>query len=283
MSLAFLDGNFVSLKKAKVSIFDRGFLYGDGVFETMRAYDGSVFKLESHIERLMISLEILKIKEPYAKKTLQALVSKTLSVNKLKNAYIKLIVTRGIGPIGVDIMYVQRPTVVIYAKRLGKISDEIYRKGVAVNFPCIRRNEKSFTARIKSLNYIDNILARTEVRNTGYFEALLLNTRNMITETATSNIFMIKNRKIITPPPTAGLLPGITRKVIIELIRRYTYNTVLEKDISVSMLNVADEIFLTNSILEIVPVIKVGRKAVGKGKPGSLYKIIHELYRKETR
>ena len=283
MQVAFLNDKFVPLKNAKVSILDRGFLYGDGVFETMRSYGSKVFHLERHIDRLLISLKILRIKIPYTKNKLCSLVNKTLRFNKLNNAYIKLLATRGIAPRGIDIPKTGKPAVVIYTSPLRKIPESIYKKGIKINFACVDKNEKSFIARIKSLNYLDNILARAEVRDGGFDEAIFLNTKSNVTEAAVSNIFTVKKNTIITPPITAGLLPGITRQVVIEIIKKYFRSKIYERNIKPRDLFNADEIFLTNSILEIVPVVKLGKRRIGKGRPGAFSRIIRTLYKTEVK
>lgn len=277
--LVFLSGKFVDLKDAKVSVLDRGFLYGDGLFETMRAYNGEVFMLEEHIRRLYISLKVIKIKPPFSEKHLAGIVNKTISINKLLSAYVKVVVSRGTGPTGIDMPYKCRPTVLVYAASFKAVDENIYKRGIAVTLPSVQKNEMSFTARIKSLNYLDNILARDEVRRDGYFESVFLNTKGHVTETATTNIFIIKGPGIITPPPTAGLLSGITRDAVIGLIKKYLNNKMTQADITLRGLVSADEIFLTNSTHELIPVIKVGRYIIGNGAPGPFYKFLHLLYR----
>lgn len=283
MRIAFLNGKFVPLKNARVSILDRGFLYGDGVFETMRSYDERVFQLERHIDRLLTSLKILRIKIPYTKNKLSSLINKALRLNKLNNAYIKLLVTRGVAPGGIDIPKTAKPTLLIYASPLRGIPESIYKKGIGINFACVDKNEKSFIARIKSLNYLDNILARAEVRDAGFDEAVFINAKGNVAEATTSNIFMVKKDVVITPPPTAGLLPGITRQVVIEIIKKYFRSKIYERNIRPGYLLNADEIFLTNSILEIVPVVKLGKERIGKGRPGAFSRIIRTLYKTEAK
>jgi len=283
MQKVFLNGKFVPLKNAKVSIFDRGFLYGDGVFETMRSYNGRVFMLKEHIDRLTIALKILKIKIPYNKITLSKLVQKSVQINKAHNAYVKLLVARGVGSTGIDLAPNQKPTITIYTKRLNEVVyDKIRKKGLQVKFACISRNENSFTSRIKNLNYLNNILARQEAREAGFDEAIFLNTKGFVAEAATSNIFMIKNGKVFTPPPTSGLLPGITRQAVIGIIKKYTKNKLYEKNVTPTILLNADELFLTNSGFEIIPVVKVGNTKIGKGKPGPFTRFIHALYKTEV-
>ena len=283
MQKVFLNGKFVPLKNAKVSIFDRGFLYGDGVFETMRSYNGRVFMLKEHIDRLTIALKILKIKIPYNKIVLSKLVQKSVQINKAHNAYVKLLVARGVGSTGIDLAPNQKPTITIYTKKLNEVVyDKIRKKGLQVKFACISKNENSFTSRIKNLNYLNNILARQEAREAGFDEAIFLNTKGFVAEAATSNIFMIKNGKVFTPPPTSGLLPGITRHAVIGIIKKYTKNKLYEKNVTPTILLNADELFLTNSGFEIIPVVKVGNTKIGKGKPGPFTKFIHALYKTEV-
>ena len=278
----FLNGKFVSLEDAKVSILDRGFLYGDGVFETMRSYKGRIFMLEKHVERLFVALKILRIKIPHTKNKLYALTNRVLEINKLSNAYIKLLVSRGVGYAGLDISGKSNPTVLIYADKLAPIPYKIYQKGIKTNFSCIDKNEKSFISRIKSLNYLDNILARDEVKRASYDEVIFTNTKGFVTEAASSNIFVVKKGAIITPPPTAGLLPGITREVIMELIKKHTNNKIYEEDIRPAGLLKSDEIFLTNSILEVIPVVQLGHHKIGSGKPGVYTRHLHMMYRREV-
>ena len=229
------------------------------------------------------SLKILRIKIPYTKSKLCSLVDRALRLNKLNNAYIKLLATRGVTPGGINIPKTTKPTLLIYASPLRKIPEGIYKKGIKINFTCVDKNEKSFIAKIKSLNYLDNILARAEARSGGFDEAVFVNAKGNVAEATTSNIFMVKRGAIITPPPSAGLLPGITRKAVIEIIEKYFSNKVHQRNIKPDDLFNADEIFLTNSILEIVPVVKLGKRRIGKGKPGALSRIIRTLYKTEVK
>jgi len=279
MIKVFLNGKFVALKNAKISILDRGFQYGDGIFETMRAYNGCVFMLMEHINRLFISLKILHIKPPYSKKEFCDLVNKTLCINKLKNAYIKITATRGVASSGIDIEGFLKPTISIYAKPLDAIPKSLYKNGISANFACIEKNEKSFTSKIKSQNYLDNILARAEAKTAGFDEAIFVNSRGYVCEATTSNMFMVKKGVIITPPSTAGLLPGITRKAIIRIIMHFFNNKIYEKNIKPYDLINADEIFLTNSILEIIPVVKLGKTKISCGKPGIFTRLLRVLYK----
>lgn len=283
MDTVFLNGTFVPMRDAKVSVLDRGFLYGDGVFETMRAYGGSVFKLEEHVRRLLAALKIVRIPAPYGAASFSGHVKRAIRRNRAQEAYCKLMVTRGAGPTGIGIDYRQKPTVVIFVKPLGTMPEAIWHNGVRVDISRIRKNEYSVSSGLKTLNYLDNILARDRIRRDGCFEALLLNSKGYVAEGTTSNVFIRTKNKVLTPPGTEGLLPGITRQVVIGLLRRYFKTGIAERHISPSMLKGADEVFLTNSILEIVPVVRVGRRPIGQGVPGMLYKILHALYRREAR
>ena len=282
MKKTFVNGKIVPSKKAVVSVMDRGFLYGDGVFETMRAYGGSVFCLGEHVNRMLTALKILKIRIPYDKKTLCRLVEKTVRVNRLKDAYVKIVVTRGPAAPGIDPSAGSVATVIIFAAPLKALPRKYYTVGVSVEFPCVRRNEESFTARIKSLNYLDNILARHEVRGRGAYEPVFLNSKGNVTETSTANVFIVRGDRVYTPPPTAGILPGITREVVMRLAGKYLDNKLIQKDISKKEFLSADEIFLTNSIGELIPVVKAGGRKIGTGRPGPFFKFLRIVYNIQT-
>ncbi|NQT22478.1 MAG: aminotransferase class IV [Candidatus Omnitrophica bacterium] len=279
MAKIFLNNRFVSLKNAKVSILDRGFLYGDGVFETMRAYNGQVFMAKDHIERLLTSLERLKIKSPYNEKKLHVIIEKTLRRNRLKEAYVKLIVTRGVAPSGIDVIGRIKPSLCVFASPVRKIPRNIYKNGIKLTFAQTRKNEESPISGIKSLNYLDNILARFQAKEGGFDEVMFLNTKGNVSEASTSNVFLVKNGVIVTPPKDAGLLPGVTRKTVIKIIKQFFNNKIYEKNLKPKDLLRADEVFLTNSILEIVPVVKLGRKRIASGRPGTFTRLLFVLYR----
>ena len=261
MRVAYLNGRFVPLRKAKISILDRGFMFGDGVFETMRAYAGGVFRLEKHLKRLSKSLKSLGIRAKVNKN----LIYKLLKKNKLKNAYIKIIVTRGEN---------QRPTVAIYALPYKPTA----KKRVRVLISGQRSNETSPVSGKKTLNYLQNFLCRDEAREKGYDDALLLNTKGFISEATTSNIFLVKAKKIYTPALGCGILPGITREEVMRLAAKNLNKKVRETFIKPKALAGADEVFLTNSLVEILPVVKIGGKTVGNGKPGPITKKLKEAF-----
>lgn len=278
MQKIWINGKFVDPDKAKVSVFDRGFMYGDGVFETMRGYAGRVFKLDRHLERLFRSLDALKIKHKYSKKYLQDAIYKTLKTNRLSSAYIKLAVTRGEGRFGISYKDIFSPNVVITAKDFEGYPGWMFDIGLSANITGVQ-NEESITSRIKTLNYLPYILARDDAKDMGYDEAILTNTKGCITEGATSNIFMVKNTALITPSEASGILPGITRGVVIEIAKGLKIN-VKEKLLKRRELLGADELFLTNSLAEILPVTKVDSKRIGSGLVGDITKLLRISYQK---
>lgn len=266
-----ISGKLCNIEDAKVSVRDRGFLYGDGVFETMRSYIGAVFKIERHLSRLFKSLKVLKIRSPYSKEAVERAIYKTLEANDLKNAYIRLTITRG------D----TNPAVVIIVREFEGYPAAMYRNGVTVKIASTRQNEYSPLAGIKSLNFLNYVISKEEARIDGYDDAILLNTKGDIAEGATSNLFMVKRGELITPAISCGILPGITRSVIIEMAGRMKIK-VRETRISPKELLSADEVFLTNSLAEVLPVIKIDTKRIGGGRPGDLTKLLHISYQKEV-
>jgi len=278
MSKIWINEKFVDSDKAKVSIFDRGFMYGDGVFETMRSYAGRVFKLDQHLDRLFRSLDTIRIKHRYSKRCLHDAVYKALKTNRLPRAYIKLAVTRGEGRFGISYKDKFRPNVVITAKNFEGYPNWMFSLGLSAKITGVQ-NERSVTSRIKTLNYLPYILAREEAKRKGFDEAILTNTKDYITEGATSNLFVVKNNRVITPSETSGILPGITRGVIIKIAKKMKIS-VKEKIVSRRELLGADEAFLTNSLAEVIPVTKVDSKRIGSGRVGDITKLLHISYQK---
>ena len=278
MQKIWINGKFVTPDKAKVSVFDRGFMYGDGAFETMRGYAGRVFKLDRHLDRLFRSLDVIKIKHKYSKKYLHDAIYKTLRSNRLSSAYIKLAVTRGEGRFGISHKDKFRPNVVITAKDFESYPGWMFDIGLNANITGVQ-NEGSITSRIKSLNYLPYILARLDAKRKGFDEAILTNMKGCITEGATSNIFIVKNNGLITPSLESGVLPGITRGVIIEIAKKLKIS-VKEKLLTRRELLSADEAFLTNSLAEVLPVTKVDSKPIGVGTVGDITKLLRISYQK---
>lgn len=280
MGKVWVNGKLVSSDKAKISVFDRGFMYGDGVFETMRGYSGRVFKLDRHLDRLFRSLDAVKIKHKYSKKYLREAVYKTIKANGLSNAYIKLVVTRGEGRFGISHKDIFYPNAVITAKGFEGYPGRMFDVGLSAAIAGVQ-NEGSPISGIKTLNYLPHILARLDAKRRGFDEAILTNTEGFITEGATSNIFIVKNNGLITPSEASGILPGITRGVIIEIARKLRIS-VKEKLVTRRELFDADEVFFTNSLAEVLPVTKVNSKRVGTGLVGGITKLLRISYQKSV-
>lgn len=280
ISKVWINGKFFYSDKARVSIFDRGFMYGDGVFETMRSYAGLVFKLDEHLNRLFWCLNIIKIKLPFSRKYLKDAVYKSLRANKLSSSYIKITITRGEGRFGIGYKDLFFPNVVIAAKNFDGYPDWVFERGLSAKITGIQ-NEESVISKIKSLNYLPYILARLNAKDMGFDEAILTNTKGRITEAATSNIFLIKKDNIVTPSIDSGILHGITRGIIIRIAKKLGFH-VKEKFISRRELLDADEVFLTNSLAEVLPVTKVDSKRISSGKVGAITKLLHISYQKQV-
>ena len=263
----------------RISAFDRGFLYGDGLFETMRSYDGNIFKLDEHLSRLFDSAKIIRIKMPYSKEKLKNLICKTLKEKRLKDAYIRITVTRGKSAFSLKQDRRQKPNVMIIVKRYEGYPEAFYSRGITATISRIRQNEHSPLSKIKSLSFLNYILARIYAQDAGFDEAILLNTRGDIAEASTSNIFLVKRGRLVTPSLDSGILPGITRKRVIHIAKNMGI-TVEEKAVSYKDLAGANEVFFTSSLVELLPVVKIGRISIGSGKPGHITKLLHVSYRK---
>lgn len=276
-----MNGKLVDSEKAKVSVFDRGFLYGDGIFETMRCYAGVVFKLDEHLTRLNLSFSVMKMNPPHSRQYFKDAIYDTLRSNNLSNAYIRLAVTRGEGRFGIGYKDDFIPNIVIVAKQFEEYPSWMHKKGISAKIVTMRQNEYSPLSRIKSLNFLPHILARFYAKASGADEAILVNTKGCIAEGATSNIFLVKGKSIVTPSLDSGILPGITRGVIIKIARRLEFN-VKEKAVSRRELFNADEVLLTNSLAEVLPVRSVDSNRIGDGSPGDITKLLHISYQKEV-
>ncbi|MEM2001428.1 MAG: branched-chain-amino-acid transaminase [Candidatus Methanomethylicaceae archaeon] len=278
--LVYIDGNFVPRSKAFISVFDHGFLYGDGVFEGIRAYNGYVFKLKEHIDRLYASAHTLKLDIPMTKDELSRAVVETLKKNSLKDAYIRLIVTRGEGDLGLDPRKCKKPSIIIIAGSIALLPKEVCEKGIRAIISWVRRDPIDATSHeVKSLNYLNSILAKIEANTYNADEAILLTPSGYVCEGTAENIFLIKNGEILTPPTYTGALPGITRQVIIEIAEKNGLKT-KERLITVHELFNADEIFFTGTGAEIIPVVEVNGRTIGDGKPGKITCFIREEFKK---
>lgn len=277
-----INGRFIDIDKARVSVFDRGFLYGDGVFETMRSYAGIVFRSGDHIDRFFNSLKVVRIKSPHDKIYLKKIIYNTLKVNGLKNAYIRLSMTRGEGKFKIGYKDAFRPNVMVVAKDFEEYPLWMYKTGLSANvIKGICRNERSALSSIKSLNFLGLIVGRIYAKEAGYDEAILTNTKGHIAEAATSNVFLVKRERIVTPSLASGILPGITRGVIIEIAKRLKVK-VAEKLVTRRELLNADEVFLTNSLAEVLPVTRVDSSKIASGRVGECTKLFRISYQKEV-
>jgi branched-chain amino acid aminotransferase len=276
--LVWLNGTLCPKKDAKISIDDRGFLLGDGVFETMRSYGSRVFRLDKHLTRLFDSLAIVHLSIPYTSVELGKAVNDTLEANQLQEAYIRLTVTRGQGGKGIDPPETPSPTIIIVARKFIPYPEQVYKEGLKTGISGIKQNLSSSIARIKSLNFLDHILARIEAREKGLDEAILLNTEDFICEGTVSNIFLVKHGNLITPDKESGILPGVTREAVTELALREGIR-IEERKVQPSELKEADECFLTNTLMEVMPVSEIDGKKVGQGRPGPLTLHFMEWYK----
>ncbi|MDN5293606.1 MAG: branched-chain amino acid aminotransferase [Eubacteriales bacterium] len=281
--IIYLNGEFVPEEKAVVSVFDHGLLYGDGVFEGIRAYNNRVFRLREHLERLYESAKSIMLNIPLTIDEMQEVVLETLRRNNLRDAYIRLVVTRGKGDLGLDPRKCPEPTVFCIASSIQLYPEELYEKGLEViTVPTPRNYNEAVNPRIKSLNYLNNILAKIEANLAGTLEAIMLNSQGYVAEATGDNVFVVKKGVLITPPKYAGILEGITRNAVIELARKRGIE-VREELFTRHDLYIADEIFLTGTAAELIPVVKVDGRVIGTGKPGPVFHQLLEDFRVLTR
>jgi branched-chain amino acid aminotransferase len=280
----YLNGQYYSNKEdAKVILFDHGLLYGDGIFEGIRMYHGRVFRLEDHIERLYRSARGIDLEIPMDRDKMTETVLKTAEKTGLQDAYIRLVVTRGPGDLGIDPRKCSQPVVFIIADAIAVYPPEKYKRGLRVVAAATRRNRPdSLNCQIKSLNYLNNILGLQEAIRQGADEAIMLNDSGYVTEATADNVFVIQGTQLITPPAYLGLLAGITRGVVMELGRRVGLE-VEERPLVMQDLYDADEVFLTGTGAELVPVVDVDGRSVAGGKPGPYYKQLLSEFRERTK
>ena len=282
----YINGKFYDKENAKISVFDHGLLYGDGVFEGIRSYSRTVFKLNEHIVRLLESAKSIMLRIPLTKDQLIRAVVATLKENKLSDAYIRLVVTRGVGDLGLDPRKCKgQPTVIIIADKIALYPQNFYRDGLKiVTVPTVRNLPEALNPQIKSLNYLNNILAKIEAANAGCDEAIMLDSLGYVAECTGDNIFIVKNKHLYTPPQCMGTLRGITRDSVMEVAKRAKIS-VHEHVITRHEVYISDECFLTGTAAEIIPVVMVDGRVIGDGKPGKmtfdLLKKFKEITRKE--
>jgi len=271
--LIYIDGKFHPKSEAKVSVYDHGLLYGDGVFEGIRAYNGNIFKLKEHLDRLYRSAHTIRLRIPLTKSEMTQAVLETLRKNNLKDAYIRLIVTRGIGDLGLDPRKCPKPTVIVITEPFIQIyGAEVKEKGMTAIISWVKRDSVDATSHeIKSLNYLNSILAKIEANNAGTDEAIYLDKNGFVCEGTGENVFMVKEGKIVTPPISTGALAGITRERVMKLAEDLGY-TVVERNITPNELFNADEVFFTGTAAEVVAVREINRRIIGEGKPGPVTK-----------
>lgn len=264
----YLNGEFVKKEDAKVSVYDHGFLYGDGVFEGIRSYNGNVFRLEEHLERLYDSAKSIMLEIPYTFEEMTSLVVETLRQNQLKDAYIRLIVSRGVGNLGIDPQTCSKPSVIVIAEALSLFPKVLYEKGIEIVSVATRRNRSDvLSPKVKSLNYMNNILVKIEANLAGVSEALMLNDQGYVAEGSADNIFIVRKNKLLTPPGYVGALEGITRNAIMEVAAEKGYD-MQEGVFTRHDVYVADEVFLTGTAAEVIAVVKVDGRVIGEGTPG---------------
>jgi branched-chain amino acid aminotransferase len=280
--IIFINGRLLPEEEAKVSVFDHGFLYGDGVFEGIRAYNGRVFRLEEHVDRLFESAHSIMLSIPYDRRGMVGAVVSTVRANNLRDAYIRIVVSRGTGDLGLDPRKCPVPQVVIIADKIVLYPEEFYRQGLKVITVATRRNiAGALDPKIKSLNYLNNVLVKIEANQAGVMEALMLTGEGYVSEGSGDNIFIFRKNTLITPPSYLGILEGITRGVVIELARREGV-PVLETPFTRHDLYVSGECFLTGTAAEVIPVIEVDSRTIGAGKPGPVTRRLMELFRRLT-
>lgn len=266
----YIDGKYYPKSEAKVSVFDHGLLYGDGVFEGIRAYDGLVFKLKEHINRLYSSAHMLMLSIPMTREEIIQKTLETLRKNKLRDAYIRLVVTRGAGDLGLNPKKCPKPTIIIITDTISMHKDDAKENGVTAMISWVKRDPVDATSHeIKSLNYLNSILAKIEANIAGVDEAICLDKNGFVCEGVAENVFIVKNGKIQTPPSCTGALPGITAESAKTLAKQLGYE-VSEKNVTPYELFNADEVFFTGTAAEIVPVREINKRSIGDGRPGPI-------------
>ena len=279
----YINGQIVPQEDAKISVFDHGLLYGDGVFEGIRAYNGKIFTLDEHLDRIYDSATAISLKIPITKAEMAEAIKQTMKANNLTDSYIRLVVTRGVGKLGLDPNKCATPQIIIIADTIELYSKALYERGLdIVTVTTIRNHFSALDPKIKSLNYLNNILAKIESIQSGAGEALMLNKDGYVAECAGDNIFIFKDNTLLTPPSSAGILVGITRNVVMKLATAMGLQ-VKEELMTRYDLYIAEECFLTGTAAEIIPVVKIDGRIIGTGKPGKITLDLLKRYRDLTR
>ncbi len=279
----YIDGKYHDEASAKISVFDHGLLYGDGIFEGIRAYNGRVFKLKEHIDRLFYSAKAILLEIPLSHAVIMKAVVDTCRENQIHDGYIRLVVTRGIGTLGLNPNRCKNPAVIVIADKIQLYPPELYQKGMEIiTVPTVRNLHSALNPAIKSLNYLNNILAKIEANNAGCEEAVMLNAEGFVAECTGDNLFIVKAGRVLTPPLAAGALYGITRQVVLELAEQNGFKTGEPNLTRYDLFN-ADECFLTGSGAELVPVTKIDGRTIGTGKPGPVTQQLVARYHSLTK
>jgi branched-chain amino acid aminotransferase len=278
-----IDGKLVDKDDAKISVYDHGLLYGDGVFEGIRVYNNRIFRAEAHLTRLYESAKAIRLVIPMSPKEFLAAIEQTVKVNNFTDCYIRAVVTRGVGSLGIDPNRCKSPSVFIIADSIQLFPKELYEKGMAVITSSIIRNHPAaLSPRIKSLNYLNNVLARIEANDAGVGEAIMLNHNGNVAECTADNVFIVKSGKVITPTVTDGILEGVTRQAILDLCSKLAIRCA-EQSFQKHDLFVADECFVTGTGAEVAPVTRIDGRVIGDGAPGPITKRLIEAFHKHVR
>jgi branched-chain amino acid aminotransferase len=279
----YIDGKYYNENVAKISVFDHGLLYGDGIFEGIRVYNGRVFKLKEHIDRLYCSAKAILLQQPMNPGEMVSAVLETCRRNKLRDGYVRLVVTRGIGSLGLNPRGCKNPSVIIIADKIQLYPPQLYQKGMEIiTVPTVRNLQSALNPAIKSLNYLNNILAKIEANNAGCEEAIMLNAEGFVAECTGDNVFIVKGGSCLTPPLSAGALYGITRGVVMDMAAESGL-TVREPNLTRYDLFNADECFLTGTASELVPIVKIDGRVIGSGQPGPVTTRLVTQYRALTK
>lgn len=280
--MIYIDGQLVPETEAKISVFDHGLLYGDGVFEGIRFYNGRVFRLEQHIRRLYDCAKSILINIPMTPSEMIKATCETVAANRLQDGYIRLVITRGVGPMGLSPYKCPRPSIIIIASTISLYPKEAYETGLTMATVATRRpSHDILSPQVKSLNYLNNIMAKVEAIQAGAEEGLMLNDVGLVAECTGDNLFIIRDGVISTPPLTAGALDGITRGVVFEIARDLGI-PIRERDLSRHDVFTADECFLTGTAAEVIAAVKLDQRSIGSGKPGALTQKIIARFRELT-
>ncbi len=279
--IIYLDGAFLPKEEARVSVFDHGLLYGDGVFEGIRAYNGRIFRLDEHIDRLFDSAKTIDLEVPISKTEMAEAIAEVLRRNNLRDAYIRPIVTRGVGDLGLDPRKCEKPTVIIIAVEWGAMYGDLYEKGLTAVTVSVRRTPaEAMPPNVKSLNYLNNILAKIEANYKGGDEAILFDTNGYLSEGSGDNLYVVKNGVILTPP-TLNNLRGVTRLVALECAKELGI-TVLERNMGYFDLYTADEVFVTGTAAEVAPIVVIDGRSIGTGRPGPITRQLMSAFKAAT-